>query len=423
MRCPARLHPVRFGYRPAMALAALPRDADYLANNNDGVLPSDVLYEVLLHLPAKALCRLRLVCRSWRSLTSDPRFARAHSARHPLFIVVDLDRVESEIHIIDLYSGSIVKRISSADLAQRVHGIGDLYRLMSTEASLVCVSTTTSDDGSVQDIVLNPTTGAVKILPDGNRSGLVNSCILGYVPSTGEYKVLRLCFCATPEETFEVACEVIALGGCGDEQRWRAKPSPEINISAHFRYVAVVHGVAYFCSFKSSDDDDDDDDDDTMPSIALFDLATEKWRPSTLPGPIRCHLYHLDADQIHFNSFDGCLLVISHHKVRDCSTDLWFLMGVDNNSPSWTKRYSMRCAPHWDHAAFYPPCPLVMLGDGRVVAWLKWKYVLTVYDPSTGTSGIATMAIVRADSVSTVFFSNSLYGLAVVAKQSVQIEG
>ncbi|CAL4906017.1 unnamed protein product [Urochloa decumbens] len=368
-----------------MASAALARDADSLAVSNDGALPSDVLYEVLLRVPAKALCRLRLVCRSWRSLTSDPRFARTHSARHPLFIVIDLDRLDPEIHIIDLYSGGIVKRISSADLAQRVHGIGDLYRLMSTEASLVCVSTTTSDDGTVQDIVLNPATGAVKILPDDNRSGLVDSCILGYVPSTGQYKVLRLSFCGTPEETFKVACEVITLGGCGDDQRWRAKPSRAISILAHVKYVAVVHGVAYFWLFKSSDDDDDDDDNsNTMPIVALFDLATEKWRPSTLPGPISCHVYQVDADQIHFNSFDGCL-VISHHKVRDCSADLWFLMGVDNNRPSWTKRYSMRCAPHWDHAIFYPPCPLVILGDGRVVAWLKRKRVLTVYDPSTGT--------------------------------------
>ncbi|CAN6361302.1 unnamed protein product [Urochloa humidicola] len=365
--------------------AALARDADPLANNNDGVLPTDLLHEVLLRIPAKALCRLRLVCRSWRSLTSDPLFAKAHSARHPLFVTIDRDRVEpDEIRILDLYSGSIVKRISSTDLVKRIHGIEDdlyLYKIMSTQADLVCVFTTTKDGAVRQDIVLNLATGAVKMLPDGNRSALVNSCILGYVPSTKEYKVLRFSHYATPEGTFKVRCEVIALGSCGDDQRWRVMPSAEINSSAYFRYVAIVHGVAYFWSLKSSDEDDDDDD--TMPSIALFDLGIEKWRRSTLPGPISCHLYHLDVDQIQFNSFDGCLVVI-HHKVGDCSTDLWFLMGMDNNRPSWTKRYSMRCAPHWGHAPFYPPRPLVILGDGRVVAWLKGQSVLTVYDPSTG---------------------------------------
>ncbi|CAN6330006.1 unnamed protein product [Urochloa humidicola] len=43
-----------------------------LGEANYGVLPADVLYDILLLLPANELCRLRLVCRrSWRSLTSD----------------------------------------------------------------------------------------------------------------------------------------------------------------------------------------------------------------------------------------------------------------------------------------------------------------------------------------------------------------
>ncbi|OEL15207.1 hypothetical protein BAE44_0023774 [Dichanthelium oligosanthes] len=63
--------------KPALALSI-----------NDAVLPTDVLYEVLLRLPANVLCRIRLVCWSWRSLTSDPGFARAHASRHPLLVGV-----------------------------------------------------------------------------------------------------------------------------------------------------------------------------------------------------------------------------------------------------------------------------------------------------------------------------------------------
>jgi hypothetical protein len=47
-----------------------------------GILPADVLYDVLLHLPAKTLCRLRAVSRWWRSLlTADPHFAKARPTR------------------------------------------------------------------------------------------------------------------------------------------------------------------------------------------------------------------------------------------------------------------------------------------------------------------------------------------------------
>jgi hypothetical protein len=74
-----------------------------------GVLPTDVLYEVLLRLRAKEVCRVRLVCRRCRSLTSDPVFARDHGSRHQHLVGLrhgDLD----EVHVLHL-SGNIVKRI------------------------------------------------------------------------------------------------------------------------------------------------------------------------------------------------------------------------------------------------------------------------------------------------------------------------
>ncbi|CAL4988758.1 unnamed protein product [Urochloa decumbens] len=72
---------------------------------NDGtLLPTDLLYEILLHLPASELCRLRLVCRSWRSLTSDPGFAKAHASRHPLVVCIhgDEDSRACELRIVEL---------------------------------------------------------------------------------------------------------------------------------------------------------------------------------------------------------------------------------------------------------------------------------------------------------------------------------
>ncbi|OEL23486.1 hypothetical protein BAE44_0015495 [Dichanthelium oligosanthes] len=62
-------------------------------NGVAALLTADALYEILLRLPAKDLCRLRAVCLAWRSLLSDPRFAAAHAAHHrgPL-IVTGYDR-------------------------------------------------------------------------------------------------------------------------------------------------------------------------------------------------------------------------------------------------------------------------------------------------------------------------------------------
>ncbi|TKW30981.2 hypothetical protein SEVIR_2G076301v4 [Setaria viridis] len=59
-----------------------------VAASNTGVLHPDAVYEILLRLPAKELCRLRAVCRGWRSLLSDPHLIAAHSARHPGPLIV-----------------------------------------------------------------------------------------------------------------------------------------------------------------------------------------------------------------------------------------------------------------------------------------------------------------------------------------------
>nr|CAB3455970.1 unnamed protein product [Digitaria exilis] len=76
---------------------------------NDGLLPADILHEVLLRLPTDELCRLRLVCRSWRSLTSDPIFAKAHSSRHPLLVGINfLVGHGREVQFVDT-SGNILR--------------------------------------------------------------------------------------------------------------------------------------------------------------------------------------------------------------------------------------------------------------------------------------------------------------------------
>lgn len=80
----------------------------------DGVLPPEMLHEVLLRLPAKPICRLRAVCHSWRSFTSDPLFAAAHAARHPhtaLLLAVGVETSPTpRINLVDL-SGNVVKHI------------------------------------------------------------------------------------------------------------------------------------------------------------------------------------------------------------------------------------------------------------------------------------------------------------------------
>ncbi|KAL6638939.1 hypothetical protein ACP70R_022669 [Stipagrostis hirtigluma subsp. patula] len=123
-----------------------------LAVPDDGLLPTDLLREILLRLPANVLCRLRLVCRSWRSLTSDPIFAKAHSSRNPLVVGLHADAGRRrEIRFVDL-SGNIVKRISTG---QDWDGHG-----LSSHHDLLCVS-----QSKGKAYVVHPATGAITVLP------------------------------------------------------------------------------------------------------------------------------------------------------------------------------------------------------------------------------------------------------------------
>jgi hypothetical protein len=93
------------------------RAAPDLAASRAADLPVDTMYEIFLRLPAKLLCRLRAVCRTWRSFLSDPEFAAAHAAAarrrlEPPLIIAGYNDRSFEIslaNIMDL-SGGIVKQ-------------------------------------------------------------------------------------------------------------------------------------------------------------------------------------------------------------------------------------------------------------------------------------------------------------------------
>ena len=142
------------------------------AGSDIGALPLDALCEILLRLQDKELCRLRLVCRLWRSLLSEPYFADAHAARHPgaLIIAGYTDDTERDVlvDIMDL-SGQIVKK---------VRGMQD-DRAVSVPLDCVCVRKIDDINSSYRldipireelfylpDRLLDPATGALYRIPD-----------------------------------------------------------------------------------------------------------------------------------------------------------------------------------------------------------------------------------------------------------------
>nr|XP_034580697.1 F-box/LRR-repeat protein At2g43260-like [Setaria viridis] len=233
-----------------------------------GDLPPDAVFEILLRLPGRDLCRLRAVCRPWRSLLSDPAFAAAHhtSNNGVLYDILDL-------------SGRVVRRVNAAATTPTEN-----EWVASTGLGLVCVA----EGAGVSCRLLDPAAAArvAFALPRGlaedhaaherDISHHTAMVALGQVGSTGERKVLRVLH-LFPDMARQLY-EIITLDG-GDRCRWRKAMDPAHTVG--LGTWTAIDGVVYFFSSEFIQGQD------VMPDrIASFDLETEEWRP-TIRGPRR----------------------------------------------------------------------------------------------------------------------------------------
>jgi F-box interacting protein len=358
------------------------------------------LYEILLLLPAKDLCRLRAVCRAWRALTSNPLFAAAHKSRHtsPLLALAYNDKKGTGVDIVDL-SGTVLKRIPSIEInieivvKGRVAGLisnnQNATRVLPTDLDLVCF---TRQYNSLGIWVLNPATGATLELPECRSEELerelqgesrikVESCAFGQVSSTGEYKILRVT--GFGGRQVRQVCEVITLDGTNHE-RWRRMQSPPSPIgTSHEMRCEVLAGVVYFLVDFSTSFSNSAVMTKEPASIALFNLETEEWMES-IPGPAQVLKFVQDSEdfsymelilQLPLAKLGGCLVTV--HNNHFVSMDLWFLTDIQN--VTWVKEYSI--SPQV--AQFYV-YPFLALDDGKILFKHGTEF-LKCYEPRTGT--------------------------------------
>ncbi|KAJ1288799.1 hypothetical protein BS78_02G115600 [Paspalum vaginatum] len=323
------------------------RDRGAHAASSAGVLSLDTLFLVLLCLPAKEICRLRVICRSWRSLTFDPLFVKEHAARHPGPLLLAKFRDDEEhVHVVDLLSGNVV--------VKRLAGAGDHHQLLCTNLDLACLVTKCNSCR-----VLSPATGAIYTLPkypalgDPNRADIykpATAFAFGRAPSTGEYKVLRMfnrrhLHGEHRRQLFDV-CTI--NGGTSNNAQWRAQ-SRDIFVDAGS--AVAVGGAVYFLMhgtyypFKRPDAVLTRNPPD---HIASFDIEREEWRRG-LRGPISGSLdmdNHDDRNeysglrhQLTLAELKGSLVIANCSHFRSIM-DIWFLTDFENGL--WVKEYSIK---------------------------------------------------------------------------------
>jgi F-box interacting protein len=332
--------------------------APAISTANGSVLPQDLLYEILERIPAKQLCRLGAVCRSWRSLLSDSSFVAAHSARHGPLIAA-LKQQPVGVHILDV-SGHTVRQMRLQDYPQNHYGT-----VACTNLDLFCFI-----GAGRRPHVIDPATGVVSLMPhdsDINHTCPFTVFAIGRASLTGKAKVLAV---ATRYST----CKVLTLGGADE---WRETGCTPISLVNSSGGVALVKGVLYFVGCQYRHD-----------NIVAYDLESETWRADYFHFPVQirgagCTLVELNDSLVAVYSRSG-------DHMCDIFKDLWFL--TDSEKFLWSKRYTVAMP----YQGFPKPCyasfarPLWVLDD-KIVFWVSQYdktgtvHLLRMYDQRTNT--------------------------------------
>lgn len=377
-----------------------------------GALPLDALYDILLRLPAKELCRLRSVCRPWRSLLSDPAFAAAHAARYPEPLIIvgynyndsppppesdERDwtkprRYQCVISVMDL-TGHVVKNL-------RVDG-----HIASMSLSLACVKRT--GDGSCR--LVNPATGAVHHVPEEDPPYGYSDrlCPFGQVAGTREFKVLRkvsYSLNGNPRVLYEI-CTVAGTGRSNAQWRMVQDHPHRIDIDWRDKASVVIDGVVYFLSknyASSSSSSSAAAGSEEQDWIASFDLDAERWRPN-IRGPQSLTVVNNGNDnglavdeELSLANLNGSLVIV--HLPSPPCMNLWYLL--DSEKGLWVRQYSIQ-VEEWD-CSLSSFTPLIVLDDGRIVIHVEGSEMLEIYDPKTNKlSSVADTGVSSAVSVYT----------------------
>ncbi|CAM0901431.1 unnamed protein product [Alopecurus aequalis] len=345
-----------------------------VATTNDGVLPLDVIYDILLRLPTESICRFRAVSRSWRSLLCHPDYIAA--ARNPgPRIAIGMSNLSytNEINLLELESGDAIKRanVATTDPHSEFLCMGDI-----SHDGLVCVA-----DRSRRLHLLDLTSGVVSPLPDYARPPTNwTTFTVARTTSKREHKLLAISTSLTHHHERQV-CRILTVGSA--YSGWRDTGHPPISVEWQAKGIAVVNEIAYFLSGYLNSVELE------TQKIMVFDVNSEAWRPMEAslqgPGNHRCDC---------LSEIDGQLVAGHTVHIASIEIELWFLEDMDKSY--WSKRYTITMSCHkynWRYSEFFVK-PLAVLDDGRIVLWMratgagmdnKNNNMKRIYDPRTKT--------------------------------------
>ncbi|XP_058203832.1 F-box/kelch-repeat protein At3g23880-like [Rhododendron vialii] len=285
-------------------------------------LPHEIIVEILSRLPVKTLMRFRCVCESWRSLISDPKFAKTHLSlassntdyTHRRLLL----RSDDDPH--DFKSCSIFSIMyERCDAAVGLDFGLDGVRIVGSCNGLVCMTF-----GLKTLFIWNPSTRKFRILPDievpwWNRCTVYQRsrfpvCGFGYDESIDDYKVV-LIFQA--QVNWEYKNTVAVYTSRTDSWRTIGDCPHQVNGSGKF-----VSGALHWIGHVEIKD-----------IIVSFDLAKETYGEVSQPDYI-----HFANRYLTMEVLSGCLCMLCDYD--GLGVELW-VMKEYGIRESWTMLFDI----------------------------------------------------------------------------------
>ncbi|KAL5721800.1 hypothetical protein ACHQM5_005398 [Ranunculus cassubicifolius] len=361
-------------------------------------LPEDIIFEILLRIPADILNCMRLVCRTWSVLILSQNFVNTHLLRSDPGIVIlekDNESDKFECHFMDVENGQVIKQDLSFTCSQHVllgicngllfignadpHlGFHDLrvvnlatkksialptqtYPTSSTSFSLYSVSATKK---STRLPAHPDTTSSTPPLERYNAGSV--TCGLTFVPSTNEYKAsINLFRESLGRGEVSSLCEsrILTLG----TNTWRELFFPlEGSCATHMQFGSSISvgGVLHFRGISV--------DSKGLYHLMSLDLASEKLEKTHLPDDVQVPNFLRVLPRFLFEM--GGFLSLVDYEVNTGKWDIWELK--DFYRKDWVKTYSFCIENYKSRFCRYGYLfrPTLSLKNGKLIVFMHYSF-------------------------------------------------
>ncbi|KAK7412628.1 hypothetical protein VNO78_04135 [Psophocarpus tetragonolobus] len=349
---------VKWSKRQRLTVSATQTCSEPWGSNPHLSLPFDLIEQILERLPVKFLLQFQCVCKSWKSLISDPQFAAKHLRRSPSPTCLILSFVNLTRHfVLRSYTLSHVFNAPAVTATHLCYPFNNRNRfdlIVGSCHGILCYAV-----DQRLTLLWNPSTRKFNHLPplDNQRStGSFTIYGFGYDHFAHCYKVVAV-FCYQCNGRYATQVKVLSLGTDLSWRRIQDFPSA-LPFDESGKFVSGTINWSSSNDLGSS-------------VIVSLDLQKESYEEVLQPD------YGVAVVFWTLGVLRDCLCVLCH---GDTFLDVW-LMKDYGNKESWTKLFRV---PYTGTSDSFPYTKAICISEDDQVL-LEFQSELAVYNPRNGT--------------------------------------